>query len=73
MRRAGRDLVIIVPVTAHVGQQILLVVDVHIDGHVAARAMSAARGVADIGVGGAGGDHHLLDGLPDLFLAAALT
>ena len=56
-----------------IGQQVLLVVDIDIDGHVAARAVGGPGGVADVGVGGPGGDHHLLDRLSDLFLAAALA
>jgi hypothetical protein len=73
VRRSGRDLVIVLPVTTNVGEQILLRVDVHIDVHMAAGAVRLAAGVADIGVGGPGGDHHLLDGLSDLFLRTAVA
>jgi hypothetical protein len=69
--RPGRDLVL--PVTTDIGEQIPLIVDVHIDGDVGAGPVRLAAGVAHIRVGGSGGNHHLLDGLADLLLAAALA
>jgi hypothetical protein len=67
MCRPGRDLVY-----SDVGEQVLLPVDVHLEVHPAAGAVRLAAGVTDIGVGGSRGQHHLLDGLAHLFLAAAV-
>jgi hypothetical protein len=65
--RAGRDLVY-----RPVGQQLLLAVDGHLEVHVGAGAARRTAGVADLGQSGAGVQHHLLDGLAQLLLAAAV-
>jgi hypothetical protein len=50
-----------------------LVLDIRIDGHVGSGPVRLARSVTDVGVVGAGGDHHALDHLPHLFLRACVA
>jgi hypothetical protein len=50
-----------------------LVIHIRIDDHVGSGAVRLAGGVADVGVVGAGGDHHALDHLPHLFLRSCIA
>jgi len=73
VRRPGRDLVVILPITTNIGEQVLLVRDLFRRHSRCRPPVRLAAGMADIGIGPPGPDHHLLDGLPDLFLAAAFS